>query len=204
MLFYNPEITKSKYVIATYFIECKKDDLSKAAWDLAIGQSVGNPNVRNRWETNEIFERSSCVILHERTELQDIKKGLVKIGFPVINTDWEGDGISHLLCQLMGGQMDIDIFESCRLVEIEFPEEVLKNYLKPKYGITGLRKISGQINKPFSGAIIKPKTGNIIRPIKPISPKGKILLNSLVTERKSSENRESKEKKVPPIPTTTP
>ena len=55
--------------------------------------------------------------------------------------------------------MDIDIFESCRLIEIDFPKEVLKNFLKPKYGITGLRKISGQIDKPFSGAIIKPKTG---------------------------------------------
>ena len=87
------------------------------------------------------------------------KVAVVKIGFPIINTDWEGDGISHLLCQLMGGQMDIDIFESCRLVDIDFPKEVLKNYLKPKYGITGLRKISGQKNKPFSGAVIKPKTG---------------------------------------------
>ena len=55
--------------------------------------------------------------------------------------------------------MDIDIFHKCRLVDIDFPEEVLKYYLKPKYGISGLRKVSGQANKPFSGAIIKPKTG---------------------------------------------
>ena len=159
MLFYNPKIDKKKYVVAKYYIECKKEDLSKAAWNLAIGQSVCNPNVRNKWETNEIFENSSCVILHDRNELQDINKGHVKIGFPIINTDWEGDGISHLLCQLMGGQMDIDIFHKCRLVDIDFPEEVLKYYLKPKYGISGLRKVSGQANKPFSGAIIKPKTG---------------------------------------------
>ena len=159
MLFYNPKIDKNKYIVAKYYIECKKEDLSKAAWNLAIGQSVGNPNLRNKWETNEIFEKSSCVILHDRNELQDINKGHVKIGFPIINTDWEGDGISHLLCQLMGGQMDIDIFHKCRLVDIDFPEEVLKYYLKPKYGISGLRKVSGQANKPFSGAIIKPKTG---------------------------------------------
>ena len=112
MLFYNPKIDQEKYVIAKYLIACKKEDLSKAAWSLAIGQSVGNPDVRNKWETNEIFEQSSCVILHERNELQKIKKGYVKIGFPIINTDWEGDGTSHLLCQLMGGQMDIDIFEN--------------------------------------------------------------------------------------------
>ena len=35
MLFYNPKINKNKYVIAKYLIECKKEDLSKAAWSIA-------------------------------------------------------------------------------------------------------------------------------------------------------------------------
>ena len=53
MLFYNPNIDKSKYVIATYWIRSKNADLQKATWDLAIGQSVGNPNIRNQWDTTE-------------------------------------------------------------------------------------------------------------------------------------------------------
>ena len=67
MLFYNPDIDQSQYVIATYWIKSKNADLSTCAWNLAIGQSVGNPNVRNQWETEQLFEQSSCVIAHTLT-----------------------------------------------------------------------------------------------------------------------------------------
>ncbi len=160
MLFYNPNINKEDYIVATYWIKTvKNSNLAKAAWDLAIGQSVGNPNVRNDWETDELFERNSCIIMHDKNEIDKMTEGLVNIGFPKINTDWNGDGISHLLCQLMGGQMDIDIFKSCRLKYVEFPESVKKNFLGPKFGINGMRKLTNQYSKPFSGAIVKPKIG---------------------------------------------
>ena len=159
MKFYNPSIDKSQYLIAKYFIKSKNVDLKKAAWDLAIGQSVGNPNVRNQWETEELFEQSSCVIVHDKDELKDVYQGVVKIGFPIINSNWEEDGISHLLCQLMGGQVDIDVFDSCRLLSIDFPSTVKKYFLGPAHGITGIRKFVGQVDKPLSGAIVKPKTG---------------------------------------------
>jgi|TARA_S200000501_G_C20859064_1_gene758938 ribulose-bisphosphate carboxylase large chain len=159
MLFYNPNIDKRKYVIATYYIKSRNADLRKCSWDLAIGQSVGNPNVRNQWESEQLFEQSSCVIVHDKDELQNLTEGNVKIAFPIINTDWTGDGISHLLCQLMGGQMDIDTFDSCRLKKLEFPLSIKKYFLGPAHGITGMREYTGQYNKPFSGAIVKPKTG---------------------------------------------
>jgi ribulose 1,5-bisphosphate carboxylase large subunit-like protein len=160
MKFFDPGLNLSNYFVATYFIKTNNNgDLRKASWELAIGQSVGNPNVRNAWETDELFEQSSCVILHDEGELTGIKEGTVRIAFPIINTDWHGDGVSHLLCQVMGGQMDIDTFRSCRLKKLEFNETVKKYFLGPKYGITGMRSFTGSKNKPFSGAIVKPKTG---------------------------------------------
>ena len=159
MLFYNNKIDEDKYVIATYFIKSKNADLATCAWNLAIGQSVGNPNVRNQWESEELFEQSSCVIVHDKKELQTLTQGEVKIAFPIINTDWQGDGVSHLLCQLMGGQMDIDTFDSCRLIHLVFPDAVKKYFLGPAHGITGMRDYTKRYNKPFSGAIVKPKTG---------------------------------------------
>ena len=159
MQFYNPNIDPEKYVIATYWMKSRNADLRKTAWDLAIGQSVGNPNVRNQWETEELFEQSSCVIMHERDSLKHLTEGYVKIGFPVINTDWSGDGISHLLCQLMGGQVDIETFDACRLTKIDFPKHIKDKFLGPKFGVTGMREYTGQYDKPFSGAIVKPKTG---------------------------------------------
>lgn len=158
-IFIDAKNLKDYNIIATYFLE-SKTNLRDASWELAIGQSVGNPNVRNKWETNELFENHSCKILGDEDELQKIKKGIVKIAFPVINTNWEEDGISHLLCQLMGGQMDIDNILKCHLNHIDIPDIIIDKYfMKPKYGISGVREYVNVFDKPLLGGIVKPKTG---------------------------------------------
>jgi ribulose-bisphosphate carboxylase large chain len=155
---FNNKINNDEYIIATYFLE-SKTNLEKASWELAIGQSVGNPNVRNEWETDELFIKYSCKIITDKSELQN-KSGVVKIAFPIINTDWEEDGISHLLCQLMGGQMDIDNITKCHLLKLDFPNKIIETYFKkPKHGINGVRKYTNTIDKPLLGGIVKPKTG---------------------------------------------
>ncbi len=152
------EIDCNRYYIATYEIT-SLTNLKDAAWNLAIGQSVGNPSVRNDWETEELFENHSCIILRDDSALSYLKEGLVSIAFPIINTDWETDGVSHMLCQLMGGHVDIDIITKCRLVKLELPEAVTKHFLGPKFGLSGFRKLTGQYNKPLFGSIVKPKIG---------------------------------------------
>jgi ribulose 1,5-bisphosphate carboxylase large subunit-like protein len=152
------EINKNDYYIATYDMSSSKN-LKEAAWNLAIGQSVGNPNVRNEWETDDLFENHSCIILGDEHNLKVAKHGEVVIAFPVINTDWETDGISHLLCQLMGGHVDIDIVTRCRLIKLELPETVTRHFLGPKFGLSGFRKFTGQYGKPLFGSIVKPKIG---------------------------------------------
>lgn len=151
-------LNSDDYVIATYYLESSKN-LKDAAWNLAIGQSVGNPNVRNKWESDELFELYSCKILGDSEHLSSLKQGVVKIGFPRVNTDWEQDGVSHLMCQLMGGQMDIDTITKCHLLNLEFPQEVQKHFKGPKYGIDGVRQYTNCFNKPLLGGIVKPKTG---------------------------------------------
>ena len=152
------EIDSEKYFVVTYKLESDKN-LRDAAWNIAIGQSVGNPNVRNRWETEDLFKNHSCLILADETELQNKTSGEVKIAFPVINTDWETDGISHLLCQIMGGHVDIDLVKKCRVIKLDLPQSVTKHFARPKFGISGMRKFTGQYEKPMLGAIIKPKIG---------------------------------------------
>jgi len=152
------EIDLNKYFIATYDLT-SNTSLNDAAWNIAIGQSVGNPNVRNEWETDEIFENHSCIILAEEEILKQSKIGTVEIAFPVANTDWATDGISHLICQLMGGHVDIDCVTSCRLIKLELPETVTRYFKGPKFGLSGIRQFTGQFDKPLFGSIVKPKIG---------------------------------------------
>lgn len=146
------------YFIATYELS-SATNLRDASWDLAIGQSVGNPNVRNKWETDELFENHSCKIVGDEKELASQTSGVVKIAFPIVNTDWKSDGISHLLVQVMGGQLDIDRITKCRLIDLQFPLTVLEHFKGPKFGVKGVRQFTGVYDKPLLGAIVKPKIG---------------------------------------------
>lgn len=160
-------IDLNKYIIADYNLSGKngskkEEDVLEAARQLAIGQSVGNPNVRSVWETDELFEEHSALVIkdHWAPGSLEANLGRVSVAFAIDNTDWEDDGISHLLCQLMGGQLDIDIVTYCRLVGLYIPDSVRAHFGKPAMGITGLRRKTGRTSdRPFLGGIIKPKTG---------------------------------------------
>jgi len=65
-----PDLDTSEYIVVEYFIE-SSESLRTATWNLAIGQSVGNPEVRSNWETDELFEKHSCIILEEEKTLSE-------------------------------------------------------------------------------------------------------------------------------------
>ena len=155
---FRKKVDKERYFIVTYKLG-SKTNLRDASWNLAIGQSVGNPNVRNEYETDELFENHSCLILGDEEELKSKKEGIVDIAFPIINIDFNSDGISHLLVNIMGGQMDIDNITKCAVVDIQFPASVSNCFLGPKFGIDGIREYTKTFDKPILGAIIKPKIG---------------------------------------------
>lgn len=144
--------------IATYILEGKKS-LRDAAWELAVGQSVGNPNVRNKWESDELFEKYSCKVIGDENELSKVTRGMIDIAFPIVNTNWKEDGITQLMVQVMGGQLDIDNISYCRLIDLRFPSKVKEYFKGPKFGIDQIREYVGVKDRPLLGAIVKPKTG---------------------------------------------
>jgi ribulose-bisphosphate carboxylase large chain len=154
---FRQHIDPEAYVVVTYDLE-STISIHKAAFDLAIGQSVGNPNIRNAWETDELFEKHACLVL-DSDQNWEAKRGVVKVAFPVVNTDWDGDGIAHLMCQVMGGQADIGHIIRSRVLAFSFPLCVRKHFMEPKYGMSGFRRFTQQYDKPLFGGIIKPKTG---------------------------------------------
>lgn len=154
---FQPDFDTTNYFIVTYYLSSTKS-VEDAAWNLAIGQSVGNPNVRNAWESDELFAKHSCIVLAERGSKKLQKKsGIVKIAFPLANINFASDGISQFLCHIMGGQLDIDSIVKCHVLDVDFPKVVLKNFLGPKFGIQGIRKFTKVYDKPLLGGIVKPK-----------------------------------------------
>lgn len=138
-----------KYYYATYKLTSK--DLPKAANALAVGQSVGNPSVRSEFETPELWRDHACTV-------DFLDKDHVKVGFPVANIDFETDGLTQILVQTMGGQMDIDLIEGCVLLDLKFPDSF--NWPKPRIGLTGMKQYCGvSNNQPLFGGITKPKVG---------------------------------------------
>jgi len=134
--------------------------LFDAAENISIGQSVGNPKVRNGWETPELWERAGCRIEGDVEAMKHVKAGEVWIAFPLANIDLDTDGISQLLCQIMGGQLDINTIRRCVVKKIDMPEAIVKKHFKgPKYGIEKMREFLGQHDKPLLGGIVKPKVG---------------------------------------------
>lgn len=145
------------YFYVTYDVE-SATTVFDAAWGIAVGQSIGNPNTRSVWETPEMIEAHCAKIM--RNDNFTKKKGLVTIAYPSANINWDNDGIAHLLCIIMGGQTDIDIIKKCRVVDLEIhPQTLDTHFRKPRYGITGMREFTGNYGKPFFGGIVKPKTG---------------------------------------------
>ncbi len=158
MNIFQQEADAERYIIVEYFLQ-SKTTLREASWNLAIGQSIGNPNLRSPWESTELFEKHACQVLEDEGVLESRKAGTVHIAFPVANINFEEDGMTQLLVQIMGGQLDIDIIEKCQIRNVRLPRAVTQLFPKPKYGITGVRRFTGVYGKPLLGGILKPKIG---------------------------------------------
>jgi len=150
-------IEDDDHIIATYVV--KSRDFLKAVRGIAIGQSVGNPEVRSERDTEKIMRDHLAKILDVQEALTGKTEGAVRIAYPLVNFDVAEDGIMQLLCALMGGQMDIDVVESCRLVDVRFPEDFLAFFKGPKFGMSNIRQRAKAEDRPLLGAIVKPKTG---------------------------------------------
>lgn len=157
---FSRQYDKENYIIADYFLESILNlnlyEISKA---IALGQSVGNPEIRSVYETEELFENASIKIDADPAELQKLKKGLVRFAFPLANLNLKEDGLNQLLCHLMGGHLDIDAIRKCKLIDIEFPRRFLQIFKGPRFGISGIRNYVTAFEKPVLGSIIKPKVG---------------------------------------------
>ncbi|MEK6883117.1 MAG: RuBisCO large subunit C-terminal-like domain-containing protein [Nanoarchaeota archaeon] len=149
------ELDKEKYFVTEYFLE-SETKLQDAALAIAIGQTLGNPELRaTKWETKELIEKYTAKIIHNNN--LNNKRGYVKIAFPICNLDWKEDGVSQLLVIIQGGHLDIKNIQKCYVVNIDFPKSINQFFFGPRLGLKELREKTNTYNKPLLMGICKPK-----------------------------------------------
>jgi ribulose-bisphosphate carboxylase large chain len=133
-----------KYYTVTYEVE--GPDIADAAHNIAIGQSIGNPNIRSEIENAPNIKAFEALV-------DSIDGNTVKIKYPLDAFMWPN--ISQLLCIIQGGQSDIACVERCRVTNIEG----LPYMNEPVLGMKAFKERVGAENRPLFGAIVKPKSG---------------------------------------------
>ena len=81
----------------------------------------------------------------------------IKIAYP--NDLFELGNIPDIMSSIAGNVFGMKDVEGLRLNDIIFPENIVKSFKGPKYGIEGIRKITGIKDRPLVGTIVKPKIG---------------------------------------------
>jgi ribulose-bisphosphate carboxylase large chain len=124
----------------TYRVE--SSNIEKAADAIVLGQSVGNPDIRSSYEEADGIQQS-------KAELISINGNEVVIDFKWRNLHSTTD-IGQMLCTINGGQSDIALLESCRIVGLELNQPFVKK---------SPHKTLVKRNRPAIGSIVKPKAG---------------------------------------------
>lgn len=131
-------------LVAKYHVETDLP-IKKAAEAIAAEQSTGTWT-EVKGADNPLAAR---VIRAERD--------LVEIGFPV--ELFEPGNIPQYLSVIAGNLFGLGSLRKVRLLDLDFPESLVRAHPGPRFGIEDARKILDAFDRPLVGTIVKPKVG---------------------------------------------
>lgn len=155
-------------IVATYWIETPiaVDDAAAAlAGEQSSGTFVAVPG-----ETEELKQRFAARV--ENVELLDevatpslpgAKSPTVKFQRAQVSVSWSienvGPNLPTLISTVQGNLYELRHFTGLKLLDLEFPDSFTKNYVGPRFGVAGTRRLMGVEHRPMIGTIIKPSVG---------------------------------------------
>ncbi|MCI1956298.1 MAG: RuBisCO large subunit C-terminal-like domain-containing protein [Oscillospiraceae bacterium] len=159
----NETARQKGYVIATYYLELPKDvSVMKKASAMVVGQTVGTwvpvPGITDEMREKHMG-RVVNVIDVPPSDLTgqvetDPKAYLLQIAYPPVNF---GAQFPMMLTTLLGNDASTSV--QVKLVDLQFPESFVAGFQGPKFGMEGLRKLTGVEKRPLVLNMIKPCTG---------------------------------------------
>jgi ribulose-bisphosphate carboxylase large chain len=134
--------------------DLRKETVKEAAGAVASESSIGT------WTETATTKKYVQKLAAKVYEIKKAKKkdaAFIKIAYPA--ELFEADNVPDIISSIAGNIFGMKEVKHLRLRDIIFPKNIAKKFKGPKYGIKGVRKITGIKNRPLIGTIVKPKLG---------------------------------------------
>jgi len=143
-------MSNSTGLIATYQLTLSTEkatdaNLQKLAEQIAVGQTIGTANAGEMEALQPYLAEVVSVTSHSNP--------LIKIGFPAETVKSD---LGTLLAVVFG---KISMGGQIRLVDLEIGPQLAERYAGPRFGMTGVRELTGAAEGPLLMSIFKPCLG---------------------------------------------
>jgi ribulose-bisphosphate carboxylase large chain len=144
-LAYRPKETD---VVCSFYVEPEDISMKEAAGGIAAESSVGT------WTE---LTTTKPYVEELAAHVFSMEGNNVKIAYPM--ELFEKGNMPNILSSVAGNVFGLRTLRNLRLNDIYFPNDLVRSFKGPKYGIEGIRKLLRVYDRPLVGTIIKPKLG---------------------------------------------
>ena len=138
-----------KDLIVEFYVEPHRVDIYEAANAIAGESSIGT------W--TKVTTMSKKIAKSLKPSVFSIKGKHIRIAYP--SRLFEKGNMAEILSSVAGNIFGMKIIKNLKVIGIDWPDNIIKSFKGPKYGIAGVRKLLGVKKRPLVGTIIKPKLG---------------------------------------------
>ncbi len=149
--FYNPKYNPSATdTICTFRIEPRdpKRSMKWLAGGVAAESSIGT---WTELTTEKPYMKKLAATVFE------LAGNSAQIAYPI--ELFEPGNLPNIMSSVAGNVFGLGDLRYLRLLDIHLPKELVKSFLGPAYGISGIRKTIKVTKRPLVGTIVKPKLG---------------------------------------------
>lgn len=138
-------------LICDFYLEAK--NLRRVAGGVAAESSIGT------WTETTTTKPYMLKLAAKVFSMKIVRDGAANIKIAYPNELFEPGNLANIMSSIAGNVFGMKDVENLRLNDIIFPQNIVKSFKGPKYGIEGVRKITGVKDRPLIGTIVKPKLG---------------------------------------------
>ncbi|MFX1597267.1 MAG: RuBisCO large subunit C-terminal-like domain-containing protein, partial [Promethearchaeota archaeon] len=140
-------------LIAMYYVEISPEckNLELASEEIAKESSIGT------WTEIATLSAEIAKKLKPSTFFIDSTNKIIKIAYT--KDLFELNNLPQILSAIAGNIYGMKVLQSLRLLDLSFPKDIIKAYKGPKFGIEGIKRLTGVRDRPLLGTIVKPKVG---------------------------------------------